>query len=227
MFCNECGSQVPDGAKFCQQCGKTTPTGAVTSSSSGAAQAVRMGPESPSTPVSPQQSNTGRTVLLLVILVGLVAWLIYGLASSTASNRPQIASNSPTVQRQPTIQAVTVPLSEKAFTISSDQYKYFKFTIPPQSSDVRMEGRFEASGGTGNDVEVLILSEDAFTNWQNHHRVPTYYNSGKVTVGTIEARLPATITDSATYYLIFSNVFSVFSNKAVSADISLHFNRTL
>jgi hypothetical protein len=79
-------------------------------------------------------------------------------------------------------------------------------------------------------VEVVVVSEDAFTNWQNHHSVATYYNSGRVTVGSIDARLPSTIGNSgqsATYYLIFNNTFSVFSNKAVSADISLHFNRIL
>jgi hypothetical protein len=188
-----------------------------------------MSPEIPSIPTSPQkQFNAGRIALLLIILAGLVAWLIYGL-NSNSSNNPHIASNFPTVQR-PTIQPVTIQLSQKAFTIETGHYIDFKFTIPAQSSDVRLEGRFEASGGSGNDVEVVVLSEDAFTNWQNHHSVPTYYNSGRVTVGSVEARLPATVGNPgqpATYYLIFSNVFSVFSNKAVSTDISLHFNRNL
>ena len=230
MFCNDCGSQVPDGAKFCQQCGKVTIANAVGGTSSGAAQAVQMSPVPQPVPAAiPKRSNTTRNVLL-VVLLALIGLLIYGVASNTNPNRnSQNASIVPNVQR-PVTQPVAIPLSEKAFTIGAGKYNYFKFTIPPQSSEVHMQGRFEASGGSGNDVEVVILSEDAFTNWQNHHSVSTYYNSGRVTVGTVDARLPSTLGnagESATYYLIFNNAFSVFSNKAVSADITLHYNRTL
>jgi hypothetical protein len=230
MFCNECGSQVPDGSKFCQQCGKGTIPNSAGGTSSGGAQAVQMSPvPQPTAVVAQKRSSATRSVLLLV-LIGLVGWLIYGFASNSSPNRnSQSASIIPAIQ-QPVIQPVTIPLSEKAFTIGSGKYLYFKFTIPPQSSEVHMQGRFEASGGSGNDVEVVVVTEDAFTNWQNHHSVPTYYNSGRVTVGSVDARLPSTIGnpgEPATYYLIFNNAFSVFSNKAVSADITLHYNRTL
>jgi hypothetical protein len=230
MFCNDCGSQVPDGSKFCQQCGKGTVTNVVGGTSSGAAQAAQMSPIPQPVPVTtPKRSNTTRNVLL-VVLFALIGLLIYGVASNSSPNRnSQNTSIVPTVQR-PVIQPITIPLSEKAFTIGSGKYLYFKFTIPPQSSEVHMQGRFEASGGSGNDVEVVIVSEDAFTNWQNHHNVSAFYNSGRVTVGTVDARLPSTAGnpgESATYYLIFNNAFSVFSNKAVSADITLHYNRIL
>jgi hypothetical protein len=160
-------------------------------------------------------------------VLGVLGWLLYSVAHE---NQPQIKPASFIAPRAstPVIQPFTVSLGEKAFTIPSGTYKYYRFTIPPQSSEVQMTGRFEATGGSGNDVDVVVLNEDEFTNWTNHHRVPTYYNSGKVTVGTVDAHLPSTSTgDSATYYLIFNNAFSVFSNKAVSTDISLHYNRTL
>ena len=229
MFCTECGSQVSDGTKFCHQCGKAIGTStAVTGASAGTA--VQMSPESrpinsPSTPIQKTSWNS-RTAFLLILL-GVLGWLLY---SVTHQNQPQIkrAFSIPAPVSTPVTEPVTVSLGEKAFTIPAGRYMYFKFTIPPRSSAIEMTGRFEATGGSGNDVEVVVLNEDEFTNWQNHHSVPTYYNSGKVTVGTLQSRLPSTSAgESTTYYLIFNNAFSVFSNKAVSTDITLHYDRTL
>lgn len=233
MFCNDCGSQVPDGSKFCHQCGKPTTTSTATlEAASGVAQAVRMSPEPAETKrgalntASHKRSNPTISVLLIALLA-VGGWFVY---SALSAPRPR-AQLAPFVATAPTpvIQPVTIPLAQKAFTIGARQYVYFKFTIPPRSSEVQMRGRFEASGGSGNDIEVVVLNEDAFTNWQNHHSVPTYYNSGRVTVSTLSARLPSTdnLQESPIYYLIFSNIFSVFSNKAVSADITLHYNRVL
>jgi len=229
MFCNECGSQVPDGAKFCHQCGKPSATStAVTGTSSGAAQAVQMSPEprvavSPSTSIHKKTSNSTRSLFVLILL-GVLGWLIYSVAHQ---NDTQIRP-APFVAPRPVVQPVTASLGQKAFTIGAGSYYYVKFTIPPRSTDVQMEGRFQATGGSGNDVEVIVLNEDEFTNWQNRHSVQTFYNSGRMTVGEVDAHLPSTGTsDSTTYYLIFNNAFSVFSNKAVSTDITLHYNRTI
>jgi hypothetical protein len=97
-----------------------------------------MNPVLQSTPVTVQKhSSTTRSVLLLV-LFALIGWLIYGVASNSSPKRnSQNASIVPTTQ-QPVIQPVTIPLSEKAFTIGPEKYLYFKFTIPPQASEVQM-----------------------------------------------------------------------------------------
>ena len=102
----------------------------------------------------------------------------------------------------------------EAFTIDAGSYSYFEFSVPRNGRTV--VGRFRASGGSGNDVEAFILDEDGFENFQNGHRVRTYYNSGRVTVGNINVFL-----DSGNYYLVFNNKFSVVSNKAVNARVSL------
>jgi hypothetical protein len=185
-----------------------------------------MSPDPSAENPSPSKGSNPTRPVLLVILVALVGWVAYMAISSSSQNRPTPSNSSPPSVHTPITQPLTLSLSEKAFTIGSGQYRYFKFTIPPQSSEIEVQGRFEASGGSGNDVEVIVLTEDAFTNWQNHHSVPTFYNSGRVTVGTVDAHLPST-GNPATYYLIFNNAFSVLSNKAVSADIAVHYNRTL
>jgi hypothetical protein len=93
--------------------------------------------------------------------------------------------------------------------------------VPQNAGAVRVEGTFSATGGAGNDVEAYIFSNDDFVNWQNRHRVRTFYNSGRVTQGTLEVTLPPI---AGTYYLVFNNNFSLLSAKTVQTSIRLHFN---
>jgi hypothetical protein len=108
------------------------------------------------------------------------------------------------------------PIVSEAFTIAPGKYAWFRFGVPDSGGNV--VGRFRASGGGGNDVEVYILDEDGFENFKNGHRVQTYYNSGRVTVANINISL-----SSGTYYLIFSNTFSAVSNKAVNGRVALRY----
>jgi hypothetical protein len=93
--------------------------------------------------------------------------------------------------------------------------------VPQNADAVRVEGTFIASGGAGNDVEAYIFSNDDFVNWQNRHPVRTFYNSGRVTQGTLDVTLPAI---AGRYYLVFNNNFSLLSAKTVQTSIRLHFN---
>jgi hypothetical protein len=75
----------------------------------------------------------------------------------------------------------------------------------------------QASGGSGNDVEVLILSDTHFLNWKNGRSVTPLYDSGKVTGAEVFARPSA----SGTYYMVLSNTFSAITPKAVGANVQL------
>jgi len=70
--------------------------------------------------------------------------------------------------------------------------------------------------GAATIFRFLFSTPTGFENWKNHHSASTYYNSGKVTVGTIDAQL-----GSGTYFLVFDNTFSLLSNKAISSDIKI------
>ena len=83
---------------------------------------------------------------------------------------------------------------------------------------MKMQGHFTATGGSGNDIEVYLLNQDEYTNWENHHQTPTYYNSGKVTTGEANVVLPS---DAGTYYLVFNNKFSLVSPKAVDENFTM------
>jgi hypothetical protein len=106
------------------------------------------------------------------------------------------------------------PIVSGTFVVEPGHYNWNKFDVPEDGA--RVQGRFRAQGGSGNDIIVLILDEDGFENWRNGHTVNAYYNSGKVTVGTVNTTL-----SGGSYYVIFSNSFSSVSNKAVTSNIDL------
>lgn len=101
-----------------------------------------------------------------------------------------------------------------AFTVKAGDARFWNFHVGGYGANV--VGRFRAEGGGGNDIICLILDGDSFENWRNGHPVRTYYNSGKITVANIRARLP-----EGDYVLVFSNTFSSVSNKAVSANVEM------
>lgn len=105
-------------------------------------------------------------------------------------------------------------LVKEPFTVSPGHYVYIKFEVPEEGAHI--VGKFRATGGSGNDIEVYIFDEDAFENFKNGHEAPTYYNSRRVTVGKIDLRLKGGV-----YYLVFNNSFSIFSNKVVNGLISI------
>jgi hypothetical protein len=104
-------------------------------------------------------------------------------------------------------------------TVQAGGYYDVQFTVDTNiMKDVKVEGSFQASGGSGNDIEALVLSEMDFINWSNGHQVSPVYYSGKITIADIDAP----ITQSGEYRLVFANMFSVISSKNVSAQVALH-----
>jgi hypothetical protein len=108
-------------------------------------------------------------------------------------------------------QALAQRQVEKAFAIGAKEY--IALPISPDNVET-VNGRFEARGGSGNDVEVFIVDQDGLTNWKNGHSTPTYYNSGRKTVGTFKVTL-----NPGNYFLIISNTFSTYSSKAVTLKL--------
>jgi hypothetical protein len=101
-----------------------------------------------------------------------------------------------------------------AFTVGAGAVKYWEFHV--DSDGANIVGRLRAEGGSGNDINCLILDSDSFENWRNGHRVSTYYNSGKITVANINVTLA-----EGDYILVFDNTFSAVSNKAITARVEI------
>ncbi len=108
-----------------------------------------------------------------------------------------------------------------AFVVEPRTFKPFKVVVAPGMANARLEGNFTATGAR-NDIEVTLLTESEFANWQSRRTFLPVYVSGRVTAGKIAV-------DSAlapgTYFVVFSNRFSLLSNKAVVADVQLRYDR--
>ena|SRR6476646_8548405 len=209
MFCRFCGSTLRDDSNFCHSCGKAL-TSAPPSSIAGTGEGVAVAPVK-SAPKAKKPTAVGSFVIGVLLIVGVLWWVI---------NKSESGSSSPSTLRQLVAQPRTEVLSNGAFALSATQYRYIRFEVPQNAGAVRVEGTFSASGGAGNDIESYVFSNDDFVNWQNRHRVHAFYNSGRVTQGTLEVSLPL----AGTYYLVFNNNFSLFSAKTVQTSIRLHFN---
>jgi len=191
MFCLSCGKELPDGSGFCNHCGKPTAT------------------------TAPAPQKKGGVPILRVIGFGLLILVLVGLLISRL--------NSPTVN-QPSAKQVAstpilVPMSTKLFTgqtvVKAGGYVTNKFTVEPGMQNFRVVGQFNASGGTGNDIQVVLADEDEFQNWINGHQTNVFYSTEKITTGKLDVDNLA----PGRYVLALSNTFSTFTDKYVFAEI--------
>ena len=205
MFCPSCAKQIPEESRFCLGCGKTIHVVAGT--------AGRPHPSSPA-----QQRMPGRTRIALVILGVLVALVL--LAVFNEGTRSAAAGTSSTPHLFKTFVPRTESLASGQFIVRAGGIWYKTITVDTsRMSNVRVTGRFTASGGSGNDIAAILTTADDFENWKNGHPAHALYSTGKTTVGSINVM----ITTPGTYYLAFSNTFSAFTDKNVSAEIVLHY----
>lgn len=203
MFCSKCGTETSDDSQFCRKCGKALNG----SMSTGGGAAV-----APAPVAAKPKSNVRTPFVIAAILIAVFLLFAYNAKRTSMSNRNANAIDQLVKQKH------TITIDKPDAEVNANSSYYFKLGVPSGASSVHVEGNFEASGGSGNDVQVLILPEDDFVNWQNHHQAKTYYNSGKVTVGNFSVNLPS---DAATYYLVFDNRFSLLSKKEVEVKGAL------
>jgi hypothetical protein len=144
------------------------------------------------------------SIVLLIILLAIPA-------TAQKSKRKRVRTAKPKIVYVP----VVVEPSEvtKSFIVPANGYS--TMTLGPYGDQgTTLDMRYEAQGGSGNDIEVFILDEDGMTNWKNGHSTPTFYNSGRKTVGNIDVTL-----GEGVYFLIFNNKFSTFTPKAITLTI--------
>lgn len=203
MFCHKCGTETPDDSQFCRKCGGSL---TAVSTGGGAAAAPALAPQRP-------KRGVGVGVWIpAALLVGILVWAI-----AFHPQFPSAPQNSPAA---PQLRAYTITFN-KALTIPALNFYFVPFALPDGSSNVKLQGHFAATGGSGNDIEAYVLTEDEFTNWKNGHPTKTIYNSGRVTQDSPNLVLPTT---SGTYYLIFNNKFSLLTPKAIEANLTFTYN---
>ena len=175
---------------------------------------------------APARKPAGR----LPWIIGVAAVLVIGTII-LMNNRGQSRTGDDTATAQaastpaPVAKTRYVPVSQKIATgqivVRANGYVQYRITITPEMVDPTVTGNFNASGGSGNDIQAVIADEENYTNWINGHQAQAFWTTqGRQTTGNIEARLKPGM-----YYLAFSNKFSAFTEKQVFLDVDLNYKK--
>ncbi len=226
LGCSKCGASLPDDAEFCLKCGKSVSTpakGAVP------APGVEVLPPAISRP-RPKRSRAFLFFLLVILLLGVIVLV----ATSDSPMAQEVQEMAGWKHDQIILDA--------PFTVGPHTFRYYKFTLPEGSVNVAIMGEFSAESpnpGTRKNnkdkdtesakesdsgIEVFVLTDEAFTVWQNGYATRSVYESGKVPTGTVQAELPA---GAGVYYLVFSNKLSPKTSRNVHASVLLRYKSWL
>jgi hypothetical protein len=185
--CPECGSDISDQTPSCPKCGYPIMNSTLSA------------PSQNNKPI--HKNSISKWLVFLLLLVVLILIL--------NNNHSRIARSI--IPSQHTFSIVQGSIIAKAL-----HYRSYEFSTLPNTYNNKISGRFQASGGTGDDIRVLIMTKDDYTNFVNGHSARSYFDSGKKTVSSIDVALPS---DPNKYVLVFDNTFSLVTDKEVSADI--------
>jgi hypothetical protein len=171
----------------------------------------------------PEGVSKGWWILGLVVagIVGVIIWV--NVSRSSKADPDPSAARSISTPAAPRIRYV--PVSQKIATgqiaVKAGGYVQYRIRIEPEMREARVTGSFNASGGSGNDIEVVIAGENEYTNWINGHEARVFYGThGKKTTDSFDVRLAP-----GEYYLAFSNKFSTFTDKYVFLEVDLKYSR--
>lgn len=171
-----------------------------------------------------------RTVwIFLALLLAAFVWAV-------VSNNPFAQGFQDLVGSKP-----DHPILDKQFTVAARSFRYYRFDLPQGSKNVAVVGHFSASAVTnshsatgsnasdkaqdfGGNLEVFVMSESAFADWQKGSTTGLVYESGRVSQGKLLQNLPE---GAATYYVVFSNRFDPGASKNINAKLLLRYKSWL
>ena len=237
MFCGKCGTPNQVDSHFCNGCGSNLLAQTSRNPIPNQPQSASVSPELAVQAgksfgrfrrMTPTQQIAAAILfsavgLFVVIAAGYVAQEVSrsrsdfnqspGIARSLA-NTPQEALPTPL----PTPELHFLGIAKKPFSVNANSYVYFEFDVPQNAQKARLIGSFEAIGGSGNDVQVIVVDQIGFTNFQNGHQFRTPYSTQRITTDTINVSMRP-----GHFYLVFNNKFSLLTPKAVTVDIELQY----
>jgi hypothetical protein len=223
LGCSKCGASLPEEAQFCLKCGKPVSSPPKTPA------VVEVPP--PAEIAQPRRKRRVLLWVLLAILIGVIVWAV----TSDSTGAQQVQEFVGWKQDR--------PILDSAFSVGPHTFRYYKFALPEGSVNVAVVGQFKSAADTqsagnrksqpsdknkdkdlDNNIEVYVLTEFAFTVWQNGYATSSVYESGKVSEGSVQAEIPA---GAGIYYLVFSNKAAPKTPKAVHAAVLLRYKSWL
>jgi hypothetical protein len=105
-----------------------------------------------------------------------------------------------------------------AISVPAGSYVYTWFSAPLGVMNVDLRGNFTVSGGSDNEVVMIIMDSSDFVNWQNSAPHNFLYYSGPTTTGNITADnlIPGNI-----YYIVYNNQLPSATAKSVQVTVVL------
>ncbi|HEY3975119.1 MAG TPA: zinc ribbon domain-containing protein [Candidatus Sulfotelmatobacter sp.] len=228
--CSQCGATLPDGAQFCLKCGKPVASAAASSASPAdfsetSATVLEVPP--PAAGAKPKNKRRLLVSILLVLLIGVVLWAVTSDSSGAQQFQELVGLKQDRI------------ILDSAFSVGAHTFRYYKFALPEGSMNVAVVGQFTSAADSqdashrrnqakdanvDSNIEVYILTDSAFTVWQNGYATGSLYESGKVIAGSVQAEVPA---GAGIYYLVFSNKAAPKTAKAVHATVLLRYKSWL
>ncbi|HTS38720.1 MAG TPA: zinc ribbon domain-containing protein [Candidatus Solibacter sp.] len=226
LACSKCGASLPDEAQFCLKCGKPV------SSPASKTPVVEVIP--PATLPQRRRSRKSLWWLLLLLFFVFVVWVVSSDTAPAQGIQELIGwKHDQTILDTP-------------FTVGAHTFRYYKFSLPEGSVNVAIVGDFSSTAAEipisghkqkdakgpnqtqapepDNGIQVYVLTESAFTIWQQGYATGSLYDSGNVSQGNIHGDLPA---GAGIYYLVFNNKPAPKASKSIHATVLLHYKSWL
>jgi hypothetical protein len=160
--CPECLVQISDQTDSCPKCGYPIKKDKNAKSKSESAKQDGL------------DNNKSKKGKWLFLLLGILACLIIIAISVKLLNKPnKITPLGLTTQTQDSSggiwQKQTSPLLNGSIIVKAGEWRSFEFSTNANWTNINVSGSLKASGGTGNDIRVLILTKIDFENLINGH----------------------------------------------------------
>jgi hypothetical protein len=203
--CPYCAEPIREEAKICRFCNRDVQSGNLSRPEVVASNTRTL---VPSTPRHAAARFIWKFVYWTVVVLGVVFLAAYFWGRSSSNSTTGFHLTRP----------VSITVRTGQFLVKAGQYSYSKVTVTSKMLNAHLVGSFQASGGMGNDIQVVVADGMEFQNWVNGHPARLLFSTQKVTAGRMDVPLAP-----GTYILAFNNGFSLVSDKRVAADIELQF----
>jgi len=206
MFCQQCGKLLPEQSRDCEHCGHNHK--------------------------SPRISNKAILLAAIAALISVGTALLNFLPSRSG---PSKVEGAPTPIRASEAEAPQAPpeptptpywktenyrIKSHAVALDVGQMWWYPLDVEEDWRNARLVGRFKTQGGLRDDIYACVTDKDGLENLKNDLRYNIWYESGRVTVDTINARLPV-----GRSYFVLKNKYAWLTNRAVSFDLKVEYER--
>jgi len=205
MFCQQCGKLLPEQSRACEHCGHNH-----------------------------ESHRISNKALLLAAIAALISGVCL-VVSFLPRSYPSKAEGSPTPARASEAEAPQSPpeptptpywktenyrIKSHAVALGVGQMWWHPLDVKEDWRNARLVGRFKTQGGLRDDIYACVTDKDGLENLKSDLSHNTWYESGRVTVDTINAPLPA-----GRSYFVLKNKYAWLTNRAVSFDLKVEYER--